>query len=100
MSGKEFEQGSVLGCYGGVEKAAGCMSENGLSNRRGTVVDADSRGTEGRFINDFYGLSDKGANIGFCVDSARSKSNGLVCAKCLRSVAKGAQFFVDYGCAW
>ena len=51
-----------------------------------------------RFINDFGGLSGVGANVVFCVDSVRGKSNGLVCAKCVSTVEIGAQFFVEHGC--
>jgi hypothetical protein len=100
MPGNEFEQGYILGCHGGVEKGAGGMSAHCTSNGKGTVVDAASGGTEARFINGPSGLSGVGANVEFCVDNVRGKSNGLVHAKCVSTVKRGAQFFVDHGCAW
>jgi hypothetical protein len=60
MSGKEFEQGYILGYYGGVEKGAGGMSAYGTSNGKGTVIDAANGGTQARFINGFDGLSGVG----------------------------------------
>ena len=97
MSGEDFEQGHVLGYYGGVEEEAGGLSQHGLSNGKGTVVDAASGGTEGRFINDFHGLSKEGANVEFCVDFVRGRSKSFVYARCLNAVKKGAQLLVDYG---
>jgi hypothetical protein len=92
MPGKDFEQGCVLGHYGGVEEEAGGGSECGLSNGNRTVVDAASGGTKGRFINDFHGLLLEGANVEFCVDSVRGQSNRFVHAKCLSTVKKGRSF--------
>ena len=84
-----------------MEKGAGVVSARGASNEKGTVVvDAASGETEARFINDFRGLSGVGANVVFCVDNVRGKSTGLLHAKCVSTVERGAQFFVGYGCAW